>query len=78
MFDPWVGKIPWYPGKSHRQRSLAGYSPWGHKELDAAEHTHTHTQKTTHLKSLNLAPLLEGEDARVWAHGNHSCAPRLS
>ena len=30
--------------------------------------THTHTQKTTHLKSLNLAPLLEGEDARVWAH----------
>jgi len=38
-FDPWVGKIPWsrkwqptpifLPGKSHRQRSLAGYSPWG-------------------------------------------------
>ena len=34
-----VGKIPWrrkwqttsvfLPGKSHRQRSLAGYSPWG-------------------------------------------------
>ena len=22
------------PGKSHGQRSLAGYSPWGHKELD--------------------------------------------
>ena len=22
------------PGKSHRQRSLAGYSPRGHKELD--------------------------------------------
>ena len=36
-FDPWVGKIPWsrkwqptpvsLPGKSHGQRSLAGYSP---------------------------------------------------
>ena len=33
--DPWVGKIPWrrhptpgfLPGKSHRQRSLVGYSP---------------------------------------------------
>jgi len=25
------------PGKSHGQRSLAGYSPWGHKELDMAE-----------------------------------------
>ena len=25
------------PGESHRQRSLAGYSPWGHKELDMTE-----------------------------------------
>ena len=25
------------PGKSHGQRSLAGYSPWGHKELDTTE-----------------------------------------
>ena len=43
-FHPWVGKIPWrrkwqptpvfFPGKSERQRSMAGYSPWGHKELD--------------------------------------------
>ena len=40
-FDPWVGKIPWrrkwqsppvlLPGKSHGQRNLAGYSPWGHR-----------------------------------------------
>ena len=22
------------PGKSHGQRSLVGYSPWGHKEWD--------------------------------------------
>ena len=26
------------PGKSHGQRSLAGYSPWGHKESDMTEH----------------------------------------
>ena len=25
------------PGKSHGQRNLAGYSPWGHKELDITE-----------------------------------------
>ena len=25
--------------KSHGQRSLVGYSPWGHKESDVAEHT---------------------------------------
>ena len=24
-------------GNSHGQRSLAGYSPWGHKELDMTE-----------------------------------------
>ena len=27
------------PGKFHRQRSLAGYSLWRHKESDATEHT---------------------------------------
>ena len=46
-FHPWVGKTPrrreWHPtpvflpGKSHGQRSLAGYSPWGHKESDMTE-----------------------------------------
>ena len=30
-------------GEAHAQRSLAGYSPWGHKESDTTEHTHTHT-----------------------------------
>ena len=38
-FNPWVEKSPWrrksqpipvfLPGKSHGQRNLAGYSPWG-------------------------------------------------
>ena len=27
------------PGKSHGQRSLAGYSPWGCKELDTTKGT---------------------------------------
>ena len=46
-FDPWVRNIPWrrawqptpgfLPGESYGQRSLVGYSPWGHKELDTAE-----------------------------------------
>ena len=25
------------PGKSHGPRSLVGYNPWGHKELDTTE-----------------------------------------
>ena len=46
-FYLWVRKIPWrrkwqptpvfLPGKSHGQRSLAGYSPWGHKESDTTK-----------------------------------------
>ena len=49
-FNPRVGKIPWrrarqptpvfLPGKSHGQRSLVGYHPWGHKELDMTEVTY--------------------------------------
>ena len=40
-FDSWIRKIPWrrawqptpvfLPWESHGKRSLAGYSPWGHK-----------------------------------------------
>ena len=29
------------PRKSHGQRSLAGYSPWGSKESVATEYAHT-------------------------------------
>ena len=29
-------------GKSHGQRSLVGYSPWGHKESDTTERLNTH------------------------------------
>jgi hypothetical protein len=46
-FNPWVGKIPWkmeqlpipvfWPGEYHGQRSQAGPSPWGHKELNTTE-----------------------------------------
>ena len=47
-FNPWVGKIPWrrawqptpvfLPRESHGQRSVVGYSPWGHKRW--TEYTH--------------------------------------
>ena len=43
-FDPWIRKILWrrewlptpvfLPGEFHGHRSLAGHSPWGHKEMD--------------------------------------------
>ena len=30
------------PGKSHGQRRLEGYSPWGHKKSDTTEHACMH------------------------------------
>ena len=46
-FNPWVKKISWrrkwqpslgfLPGEVYGHRSLVGYSPWGHKELDTAK-----------------------------------------
>ena len=38
------------PGEFHRQRGLAGYSPWGHKELNITERMHTHTHTHTHTQ----------------------------
>ena len=32
------------PGKSHGQRSLVGYSPWGRKESDTTERLHLLTR----------------------------------
>ena len=53
--DPWVGKISWrrkwqptpifLPGKSYGQRSLEGYSPWGHKKV--RHHLVTKEEKPT-------------------------------
>ena len=44
---PGWGRFPWrrewlpapvfLPGEFHKQRNMAGYSPWGHKELDMIE-----------------------------------------
>ena len=42
-------------GEFHGQRSLVGYSPWGHKESDMTEqitHTHTHTHTCVHNTSI--------------------------
>ena len=33
----WQPAPVFLPRKSHRQRSLEGYSTWGHKELDTTE-----------------------------------------
>ena len=52
---PRLGRFPWrgkwqptpvfLPGKSYGQRSLAGDSPWGHKELDLIEQLSVHAHR---------------------------------
>ena len=52
-FNPWVGRIPgkrkwlptavFLPGEFYGQRSLVGYSSWGHNESDRTEATNTFT-----------------------------------
>ena len=32
--EEWLPSPVFLPGESNGQRSLVGYSPWGHKELD--------------------------------------------
>ena len=63
-FDPWVRRIPWrrawqptpvfLPGKSHGQRSLAGYGPQNWKESDMIEVTwHARVLQDPGEKTLN-------------------------
>ena len=67
-FDPWVGKTPWrrkwqptpvfLPGRFHRQRSLTGFSPYGHKESD-----------TTEQLSLEITWIISERGRRQWEVG---------
>ena len=71
LFDPWVRKAPWrrkwqptpifLPGESHGQRSLVGYSPWGHKESDT-------TERTAHKSLLEYIcfPGTHNSNIRIW------------
>ena len=98
-FHPWVG-YPWsrkwqpvpvfLPGKFHRQRSLVGYSPWGHKESDTAEaikqtrvpgnpHTHTLHSLTPELGPAEPTSTDQGVQGRVptWQRRTPTTMPRL-
>ena len=54
MRETWIRSLGWedpleegmatqysHPGNTHGQRSLVGYSPWGHKESDTTERLNT-------------------------------------
>ena len=49
------------PGKFHGQRSLTGYSPWGHKESGMTEHTHTQTHETSSQHDSLIHQITQGK-----------------
>ena len=53
-----TGTPVFLPEKSHGQRKLAGYSPWGQKELDMSEHAYAHMCTYTVIKGQSLSKLL--------------------
>ena len=67
--DPWVRKIPWrrkqqptplfLPRESHGQRSLAGYSPWGHKESDL-------TKWLSHMQAIIYQKITQFLYTKTW------------
>jgi len=55
IINSWVRKIPWRRDRLpipvfwlenlHGQKSLAGYSPWGHKESDMTQRLSTYKER---------------------------------
>ena len=80
--DPLVRKIPWrrkwqpslvfFPGESHEQRSLMGYSPWGSKRV--GQDLATKHQGVRHYSK--LLSMCGGLEFTEWPRGldqEHSC-----
>ena len=79
--DPWVSKIPWrraeqptlvfLSGESHGERSIVGYSPWGHKASDMIQgtsHTHTHTRNTGNSPQYSVMTYMGKESFKEWMY----------
>ena len=45
----WQPTPVFLPGESQGQRSLAGYSPWGHKESDTTEEIEHISEKNIYV-----------------------------
>ena len=75
----WQPTPVFLPGKSHGQRSLVGYSPWGHKESDTTERLHFHfslseleKEMATHSNVLAWRIPGTGEPGGLPSMGSHS------
>ena len=64
----WQHTPVFLPGKSHGQRSLVGYSPWGRKESDTTERLHFTIDMCTRNIIFNIKALI--------LSATHWCLPR--
>ena len=55
--EEWQPSPLFLPGEPHEQRSLAAYSPWGHKELDMTEWLNMHAAQMTLERGVSLGAL---------------------
>ena len=60
----WQPTPVFVPGKPHWQRSLVGYSLWGHKELDMTERLHFHFWNSSDLES-KVGVMVHKESMRI-------------
>ena len=61
----WQPMPVFLPGESHAQRSLAGCSPWGRKELDT-------TEANTHLQGWGLGSVHQENEMQAGDRGRKS------
>ena len=52
--EVWQPTPVFFPGESHGQRSLEGYSPWGQKESDTTKRLSTHVSCTSGGNGLRI------------------------
>ena len=92
-FNPWVRKFPWrrkwppipvlLPGKSHGQRSLVGYRPWGCKRvghsLETKQQQCQHIRNSTILKESCWRECIEKQhrDEEFCPRHSSSSSPEL-
>ena len=94
VLDPWVSKIPWskkwqttpvfLPGRLQEQRSLAGYSSWGHKESEAFTFPSVYNRLSTYFLHLHTvfpgrvtSPVLKMRKEN-WGSGKVNCSTESS
>ena len=61
----WQPILVFFPEKFHGERSLVGYSPWGHKELDMAEH-----RLALYLEDVSIEYLLNVMEKEMATHSS--------